>query len=257
MEDVKRTANGMLPVRVYERLTTLAHRARPAVIVEVGTAHGAATIAMATGAKAAGAVFHLYTVDPFSGFSSRAAFGGVEDNLRVVGAALRQFGVVDCVTVVVGTVTDLVTRLPSGAVDLLLIDADGRIDRDLAAVYDRLAPGADIVIDDVDGDVCLTRFANRLYCDQKHRLTRLIVDRLLASGHLVNEHVECSTGFYSKGHGAAAAIEVLALPAYRELVFADIDNIAAAKRQSLFRRGVHRLGTFVSVVGRRFTAERG
>jgi predicted O-methyltransferase YrrM len=233
MQDVKRAANGMLPVRVYERLTTLACRTRPAVIVEVDTAHGAATIAMATGCKAAGAAFHLYTADPFSGFSSRAALGGVEDNLRVVDATLRQFGVADCVTVVVGTVIDLLPRIPAGAVELLLIDADGRIDRDLAAIYDRLSPGAGIVIDDVDGDVCLTRFAYRLHCDQKHRLTRLIVDRLLASGHLVNEHVECSTGFFSKGQGTAAASESPAFPAYRELVFEEIDAIAVAKRQSV------------------------
>ncbi len=170
----------MLSVRVYDRLMDLARRSRPAIIVEIGTAHGAATIALAIGARAAGAAFHIYTVDPFSGFSSRVMFGGVDDNLRIVTAALSRFGVTDCVTVVVGTVTDLIARLPSGPIDLLLIDADGRIDRDLAAVYDRLAPDADIVIDDVDGDVYLTRFANRIYCDQKHRLTRLIVDQLRA-----------------------------------------------------------------------------
>ena len=125
------------------------------------------------------------------------------------------------------------------------------------SVYDRLAPDAHIVIDDVDGDVFLTRFANLIYCDQKHRLTRLIVDRLLASGHLRDEQVEAATGFYSKGRGPAAAIEALAIPAYRELVFADIDDIAVAKRQSVFRRWFHRLVTLADRVWRCFRPDGG
>lgn len=234
-ERIKRGANGMLGPDVYARLFALARHARPRTIVEIGTAHGAATIAVALGARAGGAPCHAYTVDPFAGFSSRVKFGSSADNLRIVGEAFSRFGVADCITVVVGTSADLLPHLPDRPIDLLLIDADGRLDRDLALLFDRLAADANVVIDDVDGATCLTRFQNRTYCDQKHRLSRLIVDCLVASGHLRDEHLENSTGFYVKGTGAGSTIESLALPAYRELVFADIDDIAAPKS----RGGTH------------------
>lgn len=237
---IKRVANGMLSARVYGRLFELARRGRPRSIVEIGTAHGAATIAMALGARAGGLPFHVHTVDPFAGFSSRAKFGSVTDNMRIVRDAFSHFDVAECITVVVGTSADLIPHLPGGEIDLLLIDADGRLDRDLALFFDRLATDANIVIDDVDGATCLTRFQNRTYCDQKHRLSRLIVDRLIASGHLRGEHVEESTGFYSRGTGAASTIEALALPAYRELVFADIDDIAVPRGRAVFHPWLRR-----------------
>jgi predicted O-methyltransferase YrrM len=228
---IKRQANGLLGAGVYHSLMELARLAKPRTIVEIGTAHGAATIALALGARAGGCPCHIYTVDPFAGFSSRVKYGTVTDNLRIVREAFSHFGVSDCITVVVGTSADVFAHLPAHALDLVVIDADGRIDRDLAVLFDRMSEGANIVIDDVDGTTCLTRFRDRLYCDQKHRLTRLVVDRLLASGHLQGERVEESTGFYAKGSGTAATIEALALPAYRELVFTDVDDIATPKLQ--------------------------
>ncbi len=253
-ERIKRGANGMLSPEVYARLFALARRALPRTIVEIGTAHGAATIAVALGARAGGAPCHAYTVDPFAGFSSRVKFGSSADNLRIVGEAFSRFGVADCITVVVGTSADLLPHLPAGPIDLLLIDADGRLDRDLALLFDRLAADANVVIDDVDGATCLTRFQNRTYCDQKHRLSRLIVDRLVASGHLKGEYVEESTGFYLKGVGKGSTIESLALPAYRELVFADIHDIAEPKSRGGFHLWPRRVVTLVGRICRGFKA---
>jgi hypothetical protein len=70
------------------------------------------------------------------------------------------------------------------------------------------------------------------------------------TGHLRDEQVEAATGFYSKGRGTAAGIEARAIPAYKELVFADIDDIAVAKSQSVFRRGLHRLGALADWIRR-------
>jgi predicted O-methyltransferase YrrM len=250
-EQIKQTANGLLSAAIYSQLYELARSTRAKTIVEIGTAHGAATIAFALGAKESGIRSHVYTVDPFGGFSSRTKFGSVEDNLKIVEGVFARFGVAGDVTVVVGTSKDLIDRLPNSTIDLLLIDADGRIDRDLALLFDRLADHAAIVIDDVDGAVRLTRFDNRVYCDQKHRLTRLVVDRLIAAGYLIEERIVESTGFYTKGTGSAAAIEAHALPAYRELVFSNIDHIAEPKRPKGFRPWVKDVLPFAVPIYRR------
>jgi predicted O-methyltransferase YrrM len=219
-------AGGMLPIAVYRKLFDLG--AAGGTIVEIGTAHGAATIAMALGAKQGGKPFHIYTVDPFEGeFSSRRQYGSAAQNSEIVKRNLSLFGVADHVTVVAGTSETLVETNPVTAISLLFLDADGRIDRDLAILYDRLSPLCTIGVDDYDGKVCIIDVNATRALDQKHRITRLLSDAFVAHGLLLPNVTIEKTAFFTKGKAvdAQARIRDAALPMYRELVFCDVGGL--------------------------------
>jgi predicted O-methyltransferase YrrM len=194
--------------------------------VEIGTAHGAATIALALGARESGRPFRVYTVDPFSGkYSSRTRFGSVEENVAFVRQQFRSFGVDEHITLVVGDSRSLVQELgDQSSVGFLLIDADGRIDRDLELLFDRLDEDAVIVIDDIDDKTFIHQTDGRMVVDQKHRIAYLLTAQLLNQGFLTEQVRIGGTGFYAKGKPAASAARIaeIALSAYRELVFADV-----------------------------------
>jgi predicted O-methyltransferase YrrM len=235
---VKEEARGMLPLAVYRRIHDTAAACGGGTIVEIGIAQGAATIAMALGAKRAGRPFRIVSADPFA-IGTRTNIGSVEDNLELVRRGYEAFGVADAIEIVVGTVTDLVASVDPRDISLLLIDADGRIDRDIALLHDRLAPACPIVIDDVDGAIYLHRVGRSLSVDQKHRITRLLIERFAAEGLLVPRGITGQTGWYAKGPARRTADEIagIALPAYRELTRATIgrDQIGPAARRLVAR----------------------
>ena len=83
-------------------------------------------------------------------YSSRSKFGSVQDNFNFVRSQFVKFNVNDHITITIGGCDDLLRSHRIASVNILILDADGRIDRDLAALYDRLSPGCKIIIDDVD-----------------------------------------------------------------------------------------------------------
>lgn len=219
---VKETANGMLPIEVYLRLYDIGRSIGGGVMIEVGTAHGAATIALALGAKSAGHAFKIITVDPFGGaLSSRSQYGSVSDNVNIVRRNFAAFDVADHIEIIVGTSADLPSDEIAGA-SFLMIDADGRIDRDLALIYDHLAPDATIVLDDIDDATFAYTRNGRRILDQKHRIASLLTKAYVDAGVLTKPTRMHSTGFYEKGSAPSIAIEKHAINAYRELVFAEI-----------------------------------
>ena len=102
-ERVKVAAHGMLSTDVYSKLFDVAQDCGGGTFIEIGTAHGAATIVMALGAKASGKPFHIYSVDPFSGrYSSRTQFGSVQKNVKFVRRQFETFGVSEYIDIIVG-----------------------------------------------------------------------------------------------------------------------------------------------------------
>ena len=232
---VKRSANGKLPLRVYRRLYDSAAARGGGTLVEIGTAQGAATIALALGATASGADFRILTVDAFV-TGSRPRGASVEEKCGIVRRGFESFGISARVDLIAGTTADLIAIADPRDIGLLLLDADGRIDRDLALLYARLRPDCTIVIDDVDDNNYLYWHKRRLRFDQKHRLTYLLAERFTAAGLLAPDESAGQTRWYRKGAAApgGAEIELLALPCYRELVFADIDGRVLSVRRALF-----------------------
>ena len=225
----------MLPIAVYERLYRAALESPGGTFVEIGTAGGAATIALALGARAAGKRFHIYTADPFD-LGSRLSIGSVAHNLALVRAGFDAFGVADDITIVAGESSDLLKRLRDKA-SILLIDADGRIDRDIALLYARLTPSAQIVIDDIDDRVYARPDGAGWRVDQKHRLSHLLTRIFLDMNLLVEVEIVAQTGFYRKGSASVPPAEILAagFDAYSELVVARIEPGQIGFRSALRR----------------------
>ncbi len=221
---VRESCFGMLSLPAYRRIYDSAAARGGGTFVEIGTSQGAATIAMALGAKAGGKPFRVYSADQFI-VGSRPHGGSPEEKLEIVRRGYEAFGVGDSIENVIGSSADL-PALP--AIDLLLIDADGRIDRDLALLHGHLAADGVVIVDDIDPATYVGLRQGRLSFDQKHRVTHLLLEQFVAAQLLVADAPSGQTGWYRKGPATLSPgeIERLALPAYRQLVFAPLDASA-------------------------------
>jgi predicted O-methyltransferase YrrM len=232
---VQSDAYGKLRPDAYRRLHESAASSGAGTIVEIGTSQGAATIALALGAESAGLDYRIVTVDAhFVGSRPRAPTES--EKKAIVRRGFESFGVSDRIDLIVGTTEEMIAIADPSRVSLLLIDADGRIDRDLAALWDRLRPDCAIVIDDADDQIYLERRGKRLRVDQKHRITHKLIQAFVGVGLLVPDGSVGQTAWFRKGEApsGAANIERLALPAYRELVHAEIGAAAFSPKRALY-----------------------
>jgi predicted O-methyltransferase YrrM len=231
---VKDRARGWMPLAVYRRLHESAAACCGGMIVEIGTFRGAATIALALGG---GAAVRVITADLL-----RDGVGLEGDSAQAKVAALRatldEFGVAERVRFVHGDVEALVAEADPRDIRLLLLDGGGRIEQDFALLWDRLAPGAAIVIDDIDGRVTVERDMKSARINQKHLLSKLLVEIYVAAGMLVEEGRTGSTGWYRKGTASPTPDEIrlMALPAYHRLIRVEIGEGEFGLPRSLARR---------------------
>ena len=96
--------------------------------VEVGTAHGAATISLALGAATRPTPAKIWTIDKLGGkFSSRSNYGSPEENRQIVLENCRRAGVEKMIQLFVGSPDEFVAapQCPK-RIDFLLLDADGQ-----------------------------------------------------------------------------------------------------------------------------------
>jgi len=236
-----KAANGMLSAEVYQAIFDTVSASKCANIVEIGTAHGAATISLALGVAARGGGATVWTVDRLGGrHSSRSAFGSPSENERIVMANLSRAKVDHLVRLFVGSSDEF---LSSGQcpdrIDLLMLDADGRIDRDLLHFYGRMPADAPIIVDDVDSSIYLNRNHEGIpYIDCKHRATALLLDGFCHEDYLRIKQRIGNTAFCertSKEFNRSAFLE-LAVKAYRDLVFADVDEFGWRELSSWSRK---------------------
>jgi predicted O-methyltransferase YrrM len=229
LQQLTQKANGMLPLDVYQEiyLTTAAHR--PRTILEIGTAHGAATIAIGLAAQTKHSDFKIWTVDKLGGrFSSRSVYGSVETNRAIVNANLASAGLSERVQLFVGDSDDFAGQsFCPLQIDLLMLDADGRIDRDLFNFYPRLAVDAPVIIDDADDSIWLSRNHERVpFIDNKHRVTELLLSGFCDAGFLVIEKRIGCTAFCRKTDKVYDEVmfSKIALAAYRQIVSCEVDD---------------------------------
>ena len=236
MREVKGAAEGVLPLSVYEELYALGRDFGGGNIVEIGTAGGAATVALALGAIAGGKPFHIWTADPMDR-GSRLAVSSVADNIARLRQVFFQYEVEGYISIITGDVFAISRNVVPQSISLLLIDADGRVDRDLSELYPRLSPDARVVIDDVVDQVFAEKKGGSWYIMQKHRLTYLIATALCREGLLLEDRRVAQTVFYRRGRAERASGEIreLAFAAYSKLAFAKLSLGQVGVRAGLRR----------------------
>ncbi len=229
LDQLTKVANGMLDLEVYREIFHTAARHRPTNIVEVGTAHGAATIALGLGAASKKTEFKIWTIDRLGGrFSSRSAFGSPADNELIVKKNIRLAGLEGSVCLFVGSSDEFTEsdQCPE-QIDLLMLDADGRIDRDLIYFYPRLVAGAPIIVDDVDRGVFLSRNQSGTpFIDCKHRITALLLEQFERADYIHRINRVGNTAFCQRSAKPFNLEEFksIALNAYRDLSLIEVDD---------------------------------
>ena len=195
-ENLRERTHGMMPTAVYERIYGTATALNGRDVVEVGTGHGAGAISAGLGLVDAGHGGRIFTLDKLEG-GSRAIYGGRGDNQRIVESNLAGFGVDSVVTVLVAQAKDLPKLLPPDLeIGMIILDADGRVDRDLLALWPRLADDAVAVIDDYDdrGQARRTGWG-KVVIEAKFRMTFEVTNRFLTAGLLELEERIGNTAF--------------------------------------------------------------
>jgi len=218
-EEIVVRCDGMLAPATYQQIYETAKVG--GTIVEVGTALGAGTVALALGLQAAGRAGKVYSFDPLTGGPRRSI---VEDErIAHIQANFAHFGVERLIEFVPQSLPLGMAAIPDGPVSVVMLDADGRIDRDLIAIADRLDAGASMIIDDYLDKVRVSRgrsWGTAYAIDSKMRLTYLLVEMLKRDGFISPGRVIGNTYFGEKLAELGAQIDpVECLKAYRELVF--------------------------------------
>lgn len=227
-EAIRRRCNGMMRTGVYERIYDDACMAPDgSAFVEIGTGHGAATVCIAKAIQDTGRASTLYTFDKFEG-GSRKAYGDAARNREIAHAAIADFNVQDVVISIPGDIAETAVAVPDDVdIALLMLDIDGRIDRDFATFFDRLVPGATIIIDDKADRVRSRDKGSYIRVDQKHRLTHLLVESAIENGLIEHTGTVNQTWFGRKVDGASISnwSPAAIIEAYRGLVFANAEKV--------------------------------
>ena len=233
--EVKRIANGMLSASTYEKIYCMANQSS-GDIVEVGTAHGAATICLAASRLNKNGT--VYSFEKILG-GSREKYGSIEKNVEIIQSNYRHFGVSEKIKQFIGDVVEESSSIESiPCFSMLVLDADGRLDRDFCLFYDRLEPGGVIIIDDCDDRIKVKFKSGLLHVDQKHRLTNLFIKKFEDMGYLEPIELLGNTYFGRKPTTNLKTIADLGIldtsAIYAHLVFSDIDYIDALKSRAKY-----------------------
>lgn len=218
--EIKLRANGLLDPAIYRTIFLLSKNVDKNII-EIGTAHGAATIAAALGAPENTIV---YSIDKIAG-GSRDDYGSLEENIKIISDNFKYFQVENKISFHIGNSEELIDKIPHGEpIGMLILDADGAIDRDFRLYFNILEGNAPIVIDDYRPEYihAISTSKNTIFVDQKYRLTSYFIDYFEQSGLIVREKVIKHTYFGRKVENANFDVdshieEILKI--YRKLTF--------------------------------------
>jgi predicted O-methyltransferase YrrM len=185
----------MLRPDVYRAIHATALEMPGGDAVEIGTSRGAATVAIALALKASRRAGRVYTIE-------RVGKPGSNDQkIAAIQQNFRKFGVHEGIALIMADASLAPSELPDDvSIGLLMLDCDGRIDRDFANLYDRVLPGGRIVIDDYEDrtHVRIMRRRRWVGVDLKHRLTFNLVNHFRENGYIEDLSVVRQTLFCRK-----------------------------------------------------------
>lgn len=149
---IKEICGGLLPPAVYREMNRRFRDVDALDVVEVGGAAGAGSIAAALALEDAKNPDQLIVVEKCEG-GSRTRYGSREKNIERIRANFRTFGVADRVELFPHKLTkenqnEVLNLIQTDKLGGLILDADGRLDRDFPLFWPKLSDGAPIVIDD-------------------------------------------------------------------------------------------------------------
>lgn len=232
-----KNVDALLPAEVYSELYQIVAKTKPHTILEVGTAHGGATIAMALAAQSTNGNCRIFTIDTLESLddipSSRAKFGNRIANKEIVERNFENAGVSDLIELFVGRSEEFPAEQKLSKIDILVLDADGRIDRDLILYKDYLSDDTVIIIDDIDGGPKLSRSLNNLSIDLKHVAVQSLLKQLTTNQIIHVDYVVKNTAICRPIRPDEWTCEMLmhhAIVAYRNLVFTKISEKLFLKR---------------------------
>lgn len=193
---LKRYTNGMLSAEAYAGIYAAAQKTKKGDVLDIGTAHGAAAITAALGLPQG----KVITIDKIKG-GSRDQYGDINANVSIILENFAKFGVAGKISFRLGDTQTISPLLPIDLkIGMLIIDADGAIDRDFKLFYDRVLPGAYIIIDDYQPNFVRVydRGGGRISIDQKRRLTALLAHYFEEKGFVERADVIGETYFGRK-----------------------------------------------------------
>lgn len=201
--EVKEKCQGMLPPAVYQRIYQTALQNDAPVFLEIGTFFAATTVCLARAVKDAGKNTKIYTIEKVAE-RIKHNIGGTNENLERIRANLAYFEVDDVVEVLMGSSEDCAPQVPQDApIGLMFVDADGRLDRDMRLFYDRLAPDADIMFDDINDAILIWRRqdpegAGLYRIDAKHKISFELLNAFREAGLVSGGEILGNTYFGRK-----------------------------------------------------------
>lgn len=192
--EIRKTCKGQLRPNVYREIyeTTLAAPAGD--VLEIGTAHGAATVVIARAMRDSGRGNRVYTV-------GKPGVGSHIGDPKALQTRFERYGVDGLTTAIIAEASEAIGNLPADiAIGLLMLDADGRIDRDFDSFFNKVVRGAPIIIDDYEDRVSmkLGRRGRALGIGLKSRLTFALANYFRDCGYLEDFRVVNQTLFCRK-----------------------------------------------------------
>lgn len=188
---IRRACKGQLKPDVYRAIYDAARLAPAGQFVEIGTAHGAATITLGRAIKDGGGHNRVHTF-------GRPGTGRECVPADVLHKSFAAFDVDDVVTIYIADAAEAPRLLPDMKIGLLLLDADGRIERDFSNLYDRILPGAPIIIDDFADRVAIKvrSYGYEIGIDLKMKVTYALAHYFRDCGYIdsfsvVNQTLIC------------------------------------------------------------------
>jgi len=176
----------MMPVRVYKQLYRCALEAPDGDMLEIGAAHGAASISLGLGLRDANRPFRLFAIEKCEG-GSRDAYGSSEVNRRILEGNVARYDLAGHVEILTVDLSHHEVRQSTeghirGPLALILHDADGELYRDFMLFYNLLRPGATVIIDDLPVDQAAYRSSMDSARTRKFVKARIYTDHFVGKG---------------------------------------------------------------------------
>jgi colanic acid/amylovoran biosynthesis glycosyltransferase len=199
LQKVIKRCNGMLSFDVYLKIYQLAYKAKLGNMIELGAAHGAATICLARGIINSRRKSLLFTVEKGDGDNgSMAKFGSKLLNIKILKNNIKYFHCDKHIKLIPEKIKKASSQIiEHQPFSLILIDADGALDRDFIIFYNLLLPGADIIIDDYENIKHLSYDSIKNPLGKKYS-TYLFVNYFLEKGLIQKEMMINNTIFCKK-----------------------------------------------------------